>query len=110
MLENPQAVANPFFIGVPDWAQWPMTVLATAAAIIASQAVITGAFSVARQAMQLGYIPRMQVRHTSRDTIGQIYIPGINWLLMVLVIVLVLTFRARPTWLHSTACRCPARC
>ena len=94
VLENPQAVANPFFIGVPDWAQWPMTVLATAAAIIASQAVITGAFSVARQAMQLGYIPRMQVRHTSRDTIGQIYIPGINWLLMVLVIVLVLTFRS----------------
>ena len=94
VLENPQAVANPFFIGVPDWAQWPMTVLATLAAVIASQAVITGAFSVARQAMQLGYIPRMQVRHTSRDTIGQIYIPGINWLLMVLVIALVLTFRS----------------
>ncbi|GAA4998829.1 potassium transporter Kup [Pseudoluteimonas lycopersici] len=94
VLENPQAVSNPFFIGVPDWAQWPMTVLATLAAVIASQAVITGAFSVARQAMQLGYIPRMQVRHTSRDTIGQIYIPGINWLLMVLVIVLVLTFRS----------------
>jgi KUP system potassium uptake protein len=94
VLEDPRAVANPFFIGVPDWGLWPMTVLATLAAVIASQAVITGAFSVARQAMQLGYIPRMQVRHTSRDTIGQIYIPGINWLLMVLVIVLVLTFRS----------------
>ncbi len=94
VLEDPRAVANPFFIGVPAWAQWPMTILATLAAVIASQAVITGAFSVARQAMQLGYIPRMQVRHTSRDTIGQIYIPGINWLLMILVIVLVLTFRS----------------
>jgi KUP system potassium uptake protein len=94
VLEDPRAVANPFFIGVPDWGLWPMTVLATLAAVIASQAVITGAFSVARQAMQLGYIPRMQVRHTSRDTIGQIYIPGINWLLMILVIVLVLTFRS----------------
>ena len=94
VLKDPAAVANPFYIGVPDWAQWPMTVLATLAAIIASQAVITGAFSVARQAMQLGYIPRMTIRHTSRETIGQIYVPGVNWLLMVLVIVLVLTFRS----------------
>ena len=94
VLNDPAAVANPFFIGVPDWALWPMTVLATLAAVIASQAVITGAFSVGRQAMQLGYIPRMQIRHTSQDTIGQIYVPGINWLLMVLVIVLVLTFRS----------------
>lgn len=94
VLENPQAVQNPFYIGVPDWAQWPMIALATMAAIIASQAVITGAFSVSRQAMQLGYIPRMQVRHTSRDTIGQIYVPGINWLMMVTVIALVLAFRS----------------
>ncbi len=94
VLENPEAVKNPFYVGVPDWAQWPMIGLATMAAIIASQAVITGAFSVSRQAMQLGYIPRMQVRHTSKDTIGQIYVPGINWLMMVTVIALVLAFRS----------------
>ncbi|MBS0216590.1 MAG: potassium transporter Kup [Proteobacteria bacterium] len=93
LLENPDAKGNPFFQAVPDWAQVPMVVLATMAAIIASQAVITGAFSVARSAMQLGYIPRMFVRHTSRDTIGQIYVPGINWFLMVAVIALVMTFR-----------------
>jgi len=94
VLENPEAVKNPFYVGVPDWAQWPMIALATMAAIIASQAVITGAFSVSRQAMQLGYIPRMQVQHTSSDTIGQIYVPGINWLMMVIVIALVLVFRS----------------
>jgi KUP system potassium uptake protein len=70
-----------------------MIVLATMAAVIASQAVITGAYSVARQAMQLGYIPRMQIKHTSKETIGQIYIPAINWTLMLAVITLVLTFR-----------------
>ena len=94
VLENPEAVKNPFFFGVPEWAQWPMVALATMAAIIASQAVITGAFSVSRQAMQLGYIPRMQVRHTSQDTIGQIYVPGINWMMMLTVIALVLAFQS----------------
>jgi KUP system potassium uptake protein len=94
VLENPAAVQNPFYVGVPKWAMLPMIGLATAAAIIASQAVITGAFSVSRQAMQLGYIPRMLIKHTSRDTIGQIYVPGINWLLMVTVIALVLAFRS----------------
>src|SRR3546814_6031651 len=69
-----------------------MIALATAATVIASQSVITGAFSISRQAMQLGYIPRMAIRHTSCETIGQIYIPGINWLLAVLVIGLVLAF------------------
>ena len=93
VLENPAAIENPFYIGVPEWARWPMIVLATGATVIASQAVITGAFSVARQAMLLGYIPRMRITHTSRSTIGQIYIPGVNWMLMVLVIGLVLTFR-----------------
>ena len=72
VLEDPAAIQNPFYIGVPEWGRWPMIVLATAATVIASQAVITGGFSVARQAMQLGYIPRMRVRHTSSDTIGQI--------------------------------------
>jgi len=94
VLENPAAVKNPFYIGVPDWARYPMIALATAATVIASQAVITGAFSVARQAMQLGYIPRMLIKHTSRQTIGQIYIPTINWTLMVAVIALVLMFQS----------------
>ena len=94
VLEDPEAIQNPFYVGVPHWARWPMIVLATAATVIASQAVITGAFSVARQAMLLGYIPRMRIRHTSSSTIGQIYIPGVNWMLMLLVIGLVLTFRS----------------
>jgi KUP system potassium uptake protein len=93
VLTDPSAVKNPFYIGVPQWALYPMIALATAAAVIASQAVITGAYSVARQAMQLGYIPRMLIKHTSRETIGQIYIPTINWTLMVAVIALVLAFR-----------------
>ncbi len=92
VLEDPTAIMNPFYLGVPHWARFPMIALATAATVIASQAVITGAFSVARQAMQLGYIPRMEIKHTSRDTIGQIYIPWVNWALMIAVITLVLVF------------------
>ncbi len=92
VLEDPTAIMNPFYLGVPHWARFPMIALATAATVIASQAVITGAFSVARQAMQLGYIPRMDIKHTSRDTIGQIYIPWVNWALMIAVITLVLVF------------------
>ena len=92
VLEDPSAIRNPFYVGVPEWGRMPMVVLATAATVIASQAVITGGFSVARQAMQLGYIPRMAIRHTSRDTIGQIYIPAINWSMMVIVVGLVLGF------------------
>jgi len=94
VLENADAIRNPFYVGVPDWARWPMIALATLAAIIACQAVITGGYSVARQAMQLGYLPRMRVRHTSRQTIGQIYIPAINWTMMVIVVGLVLAFRS----------------
>ena len=93
LLEDPSAARNPFYLGVPEWGRFPMIVLATMAAVIASQAVITGAYSVARQAMQLGYIPRMQIKHTSRETIGQIYVPWINWVLMIAVIALVLMFR-----------------
>jgi len=92
VLEDPAAIRNPFYIGVPEWGRMPMIVLATAATVIASQAVITGAFSVTRQAMQLGYIPRMSTKHTSSDTIGQIYIPSVNWMMMIVVILLVLTF------------------
>jgi len=94
LLLDPAAAKNPFYVGVPQWALYPMIALATAAAVIASQAVITGAYSVARQAMQLGYIPRMAIKHTSKETIGQIYIPAINWMLMIAVIALVLTFRS----------------
>ena len=93
LLEMPAAAKNPFYLGVPEWGRVPMIVLATMAAVIASQAVITGAFSVARQAMQLGYIPRMATKHTSKATIGQIYIPWVNWILMLAVIALVLAFR-----------------
>ena len=94
VLEHPELVRNPFYESVPGWALYPMIGLATLAAVIASQAVITGAYSVSRQAMQLGYIPRMRIKHTSHDTIGQIYIPGINWLLMTMVLGLVLAFRS----------------
>ena len=94
LLDNPKAVVNPFYMSAPDWAQIPLLVLATIAAAVASQAVITGAFSVTRQAIQLGYLPRLQIRHTSRDTIGQIYVPAINWMLLAAVIVLVLVFRS----------------
>ncbi len=92
LLSDPSAVRNPFYIGVPDWALYPMVGLATAATVIASQAVISGVYSAVRQAIQLGYLPRMTIRHTSRETIGQIYIPSINWLLMLAVIATVIGF------------------
>ncbi|MFZ5655612.1 MAG: potassium transporter Kup [Pseudomonadota bacterium] len=94
LLRDARAVANPFYMAVPDWAQIPMVALATLAAAIASQAVITGAFSVARQAIQLGYLPRLQIRHTSHSTIGQIYVPSINWMLLAAVLVLTFSFRS----------------
>ena len=94
VLEDPGAIRNPFYVGVPEWGRVPMIILATAATVIASQAVITGAFSVTRQAMQLGYIPRLNIRHTSRETIGQIYIPSINWAMAVVVVLLVLAFQS----------------
>jgi KUP system potassium uptake protein len=92
LLANPGAVSNPFYMGVPQWALYPMIGLSTAATVIASQAVISGGYSAARQAIQLGYLPRMAIRHTTRITIGQIYIPSINWLLMLAVIGTVLGF------------------
>ena len=72
---------------MPDWGRLPLVLLATAATVIASQAVITGAFSVAHQAVQLGYLPRLRIRHTSAQTIGQIYVPWINWALMIAVLI-----------------------
>jgi KUP system potassium uptake protein len=94
VLEDPANVAGPFFLLVPAWGRWPMVLLATAATVIASQAVITGAFSVAAQAAKLGYLPRLRIRHTSAETVGQIYVPWINWVLMVSVLTLVFAFRS----------------
>jgi KUP system potassium uptake protein len=87
-------VASPFFLLVPGWGRLPMVLLATAATVIASQAVITGAFSLSHQAVQLGYLPRLRINHTSEQTIGQIYVPWINWTLMISVLTLVLVFRS----------------
>ena len=92
ILENPSAISNPFYLLLPEWSRVPMVVLATAATLIASQAVISGAFSVTRQAMQLGYLPRLTVKHTSSETIGQVYLPAVNWGLFAAVIVLVIGF------------------
>lgn len=92
LLANPGAAESPFFFMGPAWAAMPLVVLATLATIIASQAVISGAFSVTRQAIQLGYLPRMNIIHTSEKEIGQIYMPFINWALMLAVVALVLGF------------------
>ncbi len=94
VLENPASGENPFFLLVPGWALLPFVLLATIATVIASQAVITGAFSLSRQAIQLGLLPRMDTRHTSETQSGQIYLPRINWLLMIGVIILVVMFRS----------------
>jgi KUP system potassium uptake protein len=92
ILGTPEAVDNPFFLLMPHWARVPMVVLATVATVIASQAVISGAFSVTRQAVQLGFLPRLVVRHTSGDVEGQIYVPSINWGLCIAIIGLVIGF------------------
>jgi KUP system potassium uptake protein len=94
VIAEPKAVQNPFFLMFPDWALIPMVVLATVATVIASQAVITGAYSLTRQATQLGLLPRFEIRHTSESHSGQIYIPRINMLLFISVILLVLLFRS----------------
>jgi KUP system potassium uptake protein len=94
LYRRPAAVEHPFYALVPDWATVPLIVLATVATVIASQAVISGAFSLTRQAIQMGYLPRMNVVHTSPSEIGQIYIPQVNWILLVSVVALVLGFRS----------------
>jgi KUP system potassium uptake protein len=93
VIEEQASISSPFFLLVPEWARIPMVLLATAATVIASQAVITGAFSVAHQAVQLGYLPRLRILHTSQETIGQIYVPWINWALMISVLTLVFAFQ-----------------
>ena len=94
VLANPAAVKNPFYLMLPSWALLPMVALATAATVIASQAVISGAFSITRQAIHLGYIPRLEILHTSDRQIGQVYVPFINWTLFAAVILLVLGFKS----------------
>jgi KUP system potassium uptake protein len=92
LIVAPQAVTNPFYLLVPGWALYPMVALATAATVIASQAVISGAYSLTKQAVQLGFLPRMTIVHTSAREVGQIYIPSLNWLLCAVVIAAVVGF------------------
>jgi KUP system potassium uptake protein len=94
LLGNPEAARHPFYAMVPSWAMWPTVLLATAATIIASQAVISGAFSLTHQAIQLGYLPRLKIQHTSAAQIGQIYISPVNWILMVCTVALVFGFQS----------------
>jgi KUP system potassium uptake protein len=94
LLREPDAVANPFFNMAPDWALIPMVVLATAATVIASQALISGAFSVTKQVIQLGFLPRMQIDHTSEHDTGQIYMPFVNWGLFAIIVLAVGMFRS----------------
>ena len=94
LLERPEAVKNPFFLMAPEWATLPLVVMATAATVIASQALITGAFSVTKQAIQMGYLPRLQVQHTSVRETGQIYIPFVNWSLFAAIVLAVVMFRS----------------
>ena len=94
LLSDPTAIRNPFYLLAPGWALLPLVILATAAAVIASQAVISGAYSIARAAVQMGYCPRIAIRHTSERTMGQIYVPFINWTLLVAVALLVVGFRS----------------
>ncbi|HEY1101959.1 MAG TPA: potassium transporter Kup [Burkholderiaceae bacterium] len=94
LLDNPAAVKNPFFLMAPEWAQLPLVVLATIATVIASQALITGAFSVTKQVIQLGYLPRLRVMHTSVKDTGQIYMPFVNWGLFVAIVLAVGMFKS----------------
>ena len=92
LMAEPKALDNPFYLSYPSWALYPMVVLATAATIIASQATISGAYSMTRQAIQLGYLPRMDIEHTSARSIGQIYVPAVNWTLLAAVAAAVVGF------------------
>ncbi len=94
LLDDPAAIENPFYLLAPEWARYPLVILATVATVIASQAVISGAFSITQQAIQLGYTPRLEIQHTSDKEIGQIYLPAINWMLLIAIIALVVQFRS----------------
>ncbi len=92
VIADPAAIQNPFYLLAPDWALYPLIGLATMATVIASQSVISGAFSLTQQAVQLGYLPRFQILHTSESTRGQVYVPRVNWIMLALVLLLVATF------------------
>ncbi|MEX3628387.1 MAG: potassium transporter Kup [Burkholderia sp.] len=94
LMQNPKAIENPFFLLAPDWALLPLVVLSTVATVIASQAVISGTYSLTSQAIQLGYVPRMKVLHTSDLAIGQIYVPVVNWLLLFVILCIVIGFKS----------------
>jgi KUP system potassium uptake protein len=94
LISSPAAIANPFYLMAPDWARLPLVILATMATVIASQAVISGAFSVTQQAVQLGFLPRLRIVNTSAKAAGQIYVPFVNWALLALVIVITLGFKS----------------
>jgi KUP system potassium uptake protein len=94
LMQDPTAIQNPFFLLAPDWALLPLVVLSTVATVIASQAVISGAYSLTSQAIQLGYVPRMKVLHTSDLAIGQIYVPVVNWMLLFVILCIVLGFKS----------------
>jgi KUP system potassium uptake protein len=94
LIDTPSAIDNPFFLLFPDWARIPMVLLATVATVIASQSMISGAFAVTRQAVQLGFLPRLTVRHTSEHEVGQVYVPAINWGLYVAVVAIVVGFQS----------------
>ena len=94
LMQNPKAIDNPFFLMAPQWALLPLVVLSTVATVIASQAVISGAYSLTSQAIQLGYVPRMKVLHTSELAIGQIYVPVVNWLLLFIILCVVVGFKS----------------
>jgi KUP system potassium uptake protein len=92
LIENPAAISNPFYLMAPAWSLWPLVMIATAATVIASQAVISGVFSVTTQAVSLGLLPRLRIQHSSADNAGQIYVPTMNWILMVAALALVMSF------------------
>src|SRR5207342_2902516 len=92
LIAQPDALDNPFYLLAPDWALYPLVALATAATVVASQATISGTYSLTRQAIQLDYLPRMDVRQTSAKQIGQIYMPGANWLLLLVIVAVVAGF------------------
>nr|WP_029622954.1 potassium transporter Kup [Sphingomonas elodea] len=94
ILRNPALIENPFFLMAPEWGRLPLVILATMATVIASQAVISGAFSVSQQAVQLGFLPRLRILHTSAKAAGQVYVPLVNWGLLVMVVLLALGFRS----------------
>src|SRR6185437_11555349 len=92
LIENPAAISNPFYLMAPAWSLWPLVIIATAATVIASQAVISGVFSVTMQAVSLGLLPRLRVEHSSATHAGQIYVPTMNWILMIAALALILSF------------------